>query len=387
MSWFSRLLGQPLSLSEFAAEVRKRMLRDQPQLRVEWEPETNCLRVDGSRTVSLLRFFNQFRTTHEAEKSDFLDAVARTGTTSLEPPPTWAEAEPTLLPKVREIAYFWDRQHDEMLQQTLGEAAGVVWVSDLPEFSVYVPPVVEAGWHVEPSQVREAALRNLRARSQPAWREVSPGLQLSAWNDTYDLSRLLLPELFGTLPLRGAPIALPAARNSLLVTGEDDAQGIAAMMQLADQIIESDDFPVSRLPLKLVNGSWHDVRLPGWEERSASAWAGLYNEHSTLLQAEADDLPYAANILTASRTDGPSVRLTTWAEDVDSWLPVAPWIALHLKEEEPMAIRWEDALQHFASLLEHMPDMHPTRYRTLGFPDATQRAAAPLLPLDRVHEG
>jgi len=80
---------------------------------------------------------------------------------------------------------------------------------------------------------------------------------VSATNDAYDASRLLLPEFVRSLEVKGRPVALVPNRDTALVTGDDDLEGLKIITRIADEALDGPR-PLSGLPLVFENDEWAD---------------------------------------------------------------------------------------------------------------------------------
>lgn len=127
------------------------------------------------------------------------------------------------------------------------DAAGVIR-------PVTVAELAEHGMTVPDAHIR--AIANLRARSTARWQEIVPGLLRSPWADGFDGARLALTSLIRNLPIAGTPIAVIPNRNTLLVTGSEEAQGLAALARVTELL---SDEPLQLVPLALVTDDWRPL--------------------------------------------------------------------------------------------------------------------------------
>jgi hypothetical protein len=97
----------------------------------------------------------------------------------------------------------------------------------------------------------ELAMQNLASRSPRPLERVAAGVYSSPYLDDYDATRLLLPQLLAGLELKGRPVAFVPDRSTLVVTGDEDDQGLVeayARVRLAEK---GDARAVCPLPLSL----------------------------------------------------------------------------------------------------------------------------------------
>jgi hypothetical protein len=71
----------------------------------------------------------------------------------------------------------------------------------------------------------------------------------------------LIPEIFDALPLDGAPVVCLPNRNSLLVTGSENQDGIKAMLKHAEQVVQARSRPMNPAPLILEDGEVADFSV------------------------------------------------------------------------------------------------------------------------------
>jgi hypothetical protein len=117
-----------------------------------------------------------------------------------------------------------------------------------------------AEWGVTEDEAYATGLANLAAAAPSAFVRTAPGVWTSAVGDSYDSSRLLLPRAT-ELAVMGAPVALPATRDLLLVTGRDDDEGIARILQAAAESLEAQRLETVR-PVIWRDGAWSPLDLP-----------------------------------------------------------------------------------------------------------------------------
>ncbi|NHZ94439.1 hypothetical protein [Massilia sp. CCM 8734] len=88
-------------------------------------------------------------------------------------------------------------------------------------------------WGVSVEDGLAAASDNLRGRSVTNFDEVVPGVFLSAWNDSYDSSRLLFPDIVHRLNLGAEPVMMMPTRSRLIATSAHKLAGMLAMVEPA----------------------------------------------------------------------------------------------------------------------------------------------------------
>jgi uncharacterized protein YtpQ (UPF0354 family) len=120
-----------------------------------------------------------------------------------------------------------------------------------------------AQWGVSFEQALQDAMINLSARSQDQWRELQPGTFVSQFQDDYDASRLLLPASFLHLKVKGKHVALVPNRNTMLVTGSDDAAGQAVIQDYGLQVLNKQAGHTSMQTIAYDGNAWHPIQIEG----------------------------------------------------------------------------------------------------------------------------
>nr|WP_295787319.1 hypothetical protein [Rhodoferax sp.] len=174
----------------------------------------------------------------------------------------------------------------------------------------------------------EIGIANLRQRSSKPMVNVGNGLYLSSWNDDYDSSRLLLPELLQQYIKEGQVVAFAPSRTRLLITSDQSESGMAAMMQ----VVESQLGQPRSLPprmLRLSNGHWSDfqpekyaIKLNHWRTNFE---AEEYGQQKTMIEermkSRQADIFVASFMLGQVPMDRHPVSACTWSKGVTSLLP------------------------------------------------------------------
>jgi hypothetical protein len=91
---------------------------------------------------------------------------------------------------------------------------------------------------VDPETARNDALAQLRRSSREPLQEVHPGVFSGHWEDELAASRLLVPEVFRKVKVKGELIAFTASEDTLFVAGSDDAQALRQAFALSRADLE-----------------------------------------------------------------------------------------------------------------------------------------------------
>jgi hypothetical protein len=176
-----------------------------------------------------------------------------------------ADALPWLVPKLRPRSAYetFTRRTGQPAPESrpLAGAWAVSLVVDLPNQDLDVGPAELAAWKVDFDLLMQTARANLLARSGgKGFQCLGPGRFRSTWRDSLDGSRMLLPGLLKRLPLRGDPVALVPNRNTLLVVGSEDLQGLRWALECTSRDLNEDLATLDGSPLRLRNFQWEPFR-------------------------------------------------------------------------------------------------------------------------------
>jgi len=189
-----------------------------------------------------------------------------------DPPATFEEGRPHMLPRVRELEYYsivalrYVREDDDDQElgatyRPLNEQLAVELVYDQPTMLSSIRPELLDQWGVSFEDVLRTARANLRERTSGTFAELQPGVYGSPWQDAYDSSRLLLTELISRLEVRGDPVALLPHHDHLLLSGSDDEKGLGRIAAIAEPLL-ADQRAVTGRAFVWREGAWQPFLSP-----------------------------------------------------------------------------------------------------------------------------
>ncbi|MGE8658878.1 MAG: hypothetical protein ACN6O8_19220 [Achromobacter sp.] len=324
-------------------------------------------------------------------------------TSSQTHPASLAEARPLLRPVIRgramleavRLHHLRSDGNDSGFHPALrpfGDDCVVMLALDHPESIATLTHGPDAQWGLSFDEALAIAIDNLR-EAVDHFVEVAAGVYGGGWEDGYDISRALLPDMLERIPVRGRPIFMMPTRDLLLVSGDGDEAGLLKMTELCLQVV-AHGRPVS--PCMYRYGTAGLERYRPQQPLLARPLAHLarvlaqgdYEAQKEALdrlhEARGIDLFVATyNLFTQSDDPAASFSLATWTRGVATSLPKVDRLALVRPEAaddlgEVRVVSWEQAAAELAPLLER-EDRYPARYRTLGFPDDAQLARLPAL--------
>jgi len=396
----NRFSGKP-SIESVAREAIA-LLRANGAQSAEFDPAMNEVRGerDGmTYNIYLGNLFHEYTRVPRAERPAVLRKfVLGNAIEAAEMPDTYDAAKPRLLPIVRTAA---DEAMGLLSAQRLSTTpddsparlasrppAGPFIVGlafDTPNAIRRIDARQLEAWQVDFERVLDDALQNLRGLPEHGgWQQIAAGVWRGAWGDSYEPSRILLPDLIRRLDVAD-PVALMPVRNALLVCSARNEAGLAVMAALAKAAIESEPRWLSLTPLALVGERWEVFTPPPSCARAyaelalhdlAQAYAGQKNLLDDLHQRRGTDIFVAS--ATGVEKDGQLMTYSVWTEGVDTLLPRTDLVVLSRLKDGQLAqtifVPWDAAVAALSALME--PTDHvPARFRARQFPDAQQWSA------------
>ena len=256
---------------------------------------------------------------------------------------------------------------------------GIVY--DLPNSMRAITDNDLAAWNTSWYEAFETSRQSL-AECDFTFARIGERLYASCTGDNHDASRILLPALIDRLQIDGTPVAMVPKRDCLLVTGENDKEGIELMVELARQALD-DPWPMSPYPLKLAGDHWIDW-MP---DESQPAYTDLLQLQTRFLHREYADQKalldqscaqeespvfVASCVAVEDREAGTIETYCVWCEGVDSLLPRTDRIMLTLEDGRVASGTWKDVAAVVTDLIVLDETYYPDRYRVREFPSRNQ---------------
>lgn len=315
----------------------------------------------------------------------------------LDSEPAWEDLRPLLRPIIRSISQLeqlrlhevaakgWDFPSAMQYRRLTDECVELLAI-DHPEHTITKQDGPPPEWGVSLDESLDIARRNLRSVDAVDFVQLAPGLYRAAWEDAYDSSRALLPELVNRIPVKGRPVFMLATRDLMLVAGEHDLDAQSAMFDVATEGVQGGRVISWELLCHDEDGRIQ-TREPADEGLRArqnllrlSFLQEAYQVQKQLLeriyQAHSEDV-FAAKFMVLER-DGETFSTCSWAKDVLASIPRTDTLALLVPgDAEPrmVFVPWDKAMPVIGHLLEaDVRHLHPPRYFTRGFPSEDQLA-------------
>ena len=394
MSFLRRLLGKkaPTERDEdrFARRVVEALQAANPEIRVAYDPQAFELRhIDeasaGQRTF-LHNSYAEYRRLAVEEQDAHCANVARFIGESRKPQPTGEAALDMLMPVVRgraDVLAVCAQQEGDfayarasrpfcenmlvMLALDTEHAIRLVTDGDLDELGLAFDDALGI------------AIGHLDEKGAHSFGQLAEGTFVSTCGDFYDASRVLIPELFGQLPVKGNPVAIVQARSSVLVTGSEDMDGLAMIAGFALEDLADNERAVALSPIELADGQWRPLAIASHHPQAVKnlrpnqlVWA--YNATQQAVQELLGDDIYVASALMVEQ-EGKVATAATWAAGVPTACPLVDAILIEEDGDFPKLCRsLEDVLKVCGPFEEVTSFSHPRRWMLPGRMTTAQRA-------------
>lgn len=386
MKWFRRIFGTP-TRDEFAQLVLDTHLRSGSGT-IQYDPEHFQIFWLGfgserSSFISLHDTYVAYAAARPWQRGRVLRRIlgqARWAT-------SWEEIAPRLYPGLRDTWMYEslrlqsrlkDLEISECARRTFAGRLCVALLEDHPDQISPVSPESLQAWGVSFDEALATALANLEEASAPRrWTSPFPGVYVSAWQDDYDTSRLLLADILSGLELSGVPVALVPNRNCLILTGAEDDEAVSHAMALAASEIQA-SAPLSLLPLRHTPSGWEPWEIGdnhphrrNFQQLRLHELRRLYGDQKRLLEAlqekEETGIFVASYFALEHKTTGQTLSSCTWTRGIISLLPRTDEISFcDLSLPEGQQVRgtfdWETVEAHCGHLMKQTDDL-PPRYR------------------------
>jgi hypothetical protein len=391
---FFRRSSDPPTKDQFAKQFLAAVRRAGEKRKIKYDAENFLLTTadERPRRMFLGNIYGEYCSADKQHREKALARFVRSWFVAEQSiPDEFEDASHDLLPAVRERAYFElaalmmeieGGEGSEIPYHPIGDHLAVALVYDLPDAMQTIPQSRLESWGVTLYEAQEVARHNLSKLPHAfIGPEQGDGVYMSMTNDNYDACRLLLVDIIRQFRVKGDPVAMVPNRDTLIVTGEDDVDGIRIMIALANDALKKPR-PMSGLALRLDGDEWV-TWMPPASHPSYGELHGLairargqhYHEQKQLL----DKLhaKQGIDIFTASLTamqdtsTGTIWTYCVWANGVEALLPRTDKIAFLEKDQQPLLVDWERAMEEVGDLMEEV-DMYPPRFRVREFPAAEQ---------------
>jgi hypothetical protein len=298
-------------------------------------------------------------------------------------------ARPDLVPVVRDRSYieqFALTNTPGAAFQVVGENLAIAVAIDHKTSISTLGSSALAHWKTGFDQVMDVARENLRKASAKPFANVAPGVCASTWDDDYDGSRILLPEVLARCQVKGELVVAIPNRSLLLVTGADDPRALAVFADHLEEGAKSPRANATRA-FRFTANTWSPFLPkgpPALERRFADFEIGArlaeYEQQKKLLEdklaAEKKDIFVAAFSAFRANT-GEAWSVATWARGVATYLPVTEYVIVgdpSLPQDKSILGRYalKDLRRVVPPSVLRPLGLWPERLATDGFPTADE---------------
>jgi len=353
--------------------------------------------------VNLDNFYREYMEAEAEQQNRVIERVVRSWSAGqTEIPANFEEASSDLLPAVRPLSYFEFIELNMRLEeatpgqgwphQVIGEHLGVGLVYDMQETMHFVSANHLELWGVSEYAAFEAAFANLRETAQPLFAQPTPGVYFADCRDSYDASRIMLHEVISQFDLQGEPIAMIPNRETLIVTGDQDEEGLSVMVEAAGAAARNGRL-ISELAFRLEDGEWrpwmphvdhsqrhHFKRLQiRYFDRCYSEQTDLFNDLSK--RSDIDTL-----VEYQFRLDPESASLVSycvWNAAATGLLPLTDEIVFVAQENGQPSVLGACSFAQAQQVLGDSliaKEYYPPRFEAVSFPTSDQLASLELKP-------
>ncbi|MCP3062038.1 DUF1444 family protein [Myxococcus sp. K38C18041901] len=304
-------------------------------------------------------------------------------------PDLWEDVRENVLPVIRPASFGPQVSREEsnaVVARRPIPCLRVMLLVELPESTLHVRHENLAEWKISEEEAFQAAFANLARLVDPGidarQTQKSPGLPVM-FPDVYESSRLLHPGFLASsvAKVRGRPVISIPARTTLLVMGDESHDLVNQLCAHGQREFESNPHCISPALYTLDDaGRVVPYLRPGTDELAVRVRQGhaLFALREYELQqksleawheAEGVDTLLSDFTLHNRHTDGYPLAWTMWVKDKDLLLPEADLVSIHDDEGAPFIVPFPLARRLAPECFELVPDLWPTRYRTVAWPE------------------
>lgn len=394
MGFFDRWFGQP-KLEDVAREAT-RWLRARGFERVEFHRDRSeivAYQGDSPHQIFLGNLLHDYQRTPRRDRAALVERFMSGLTPGDEAvPDRYEEARAKLMPVVRGAANIDIARLTSLKAEPRGDGLRlasrplvadlvVALVADLPNSMAYVNEDHLKKWEVSFEQALDDALDNLRGLPEHGgWDQLAHGVWSGQWGDSYESSRILLPDLIHRLGVSN-PVVMVPFRNTLLVTSASNEAGVALMANVTNAMASENNRWLSFRLLRLEGTTWSEIDPPPSAQDvlraldlhgEADAYASQKQLLEDILAARNEDV-FVATCQLMQKEGGRLSSYVVWSDGVDALLPRADAVVFtHLEGEESrhVFLPWATVQEHFSGLMERT-EHEPVRYRVRSYPERT----------------
>lgn len=404
LDWFGKGKSDKPGKDEFARLYEKYLRDARIVTELEYDAAEFVFRVPGAmgQTMGLHNIYRDYCRASAEERKTVLRRYGNSARIEA-PPDSWAAVRQQLMPVIRtaaqnemmRLSQLLEAGHsngyDNFLFRRLSADSVMMIAHDRPDSMMMVNKDTLEKWGVSFEEAWQACLDNLRAASPEKPNRLEAGVIHCLWDDSYDSSRILLPDLINRCGAGNDPVIMIPTRNCLLLAPVNNIQAQERMLGYADQALTEQGRFVSALMYRYqgnelvpyqptdptVARKLHDMRL--------HLLLADYTPQRELLekidQKNGHDLFHATFKVFQSKTHSGLVSLGSVAKNGIGTLPQVDVVAFSIVKPDGQPgiklVAWDDALAIGDGWLALDEQYYPSRYRVTGFPAQDKLDAAP----------
>ena len=346
-------------------------------------PEWDAAPMGARNRVLHRRFWSSIRQDESAPRSDLVMG--------------------SVLPRIRDRAWFSAVRRQAELELGADESAieevmlpHVTLNDELAAHLAYELPssVTEVGtdrlqaWGQTFEVLMERAKQNLLKISNLPFEESAPGVFVSPFHDTLDASRMLLPQLFRALKVKGRPVAIAPTHDISFCTGEDDVEGLQQLAAWSEEALLEPRAHSAFCFVLNEKDQWQPWLPPKGHPAYAKlkllalqTTASAYSRQKEILEALLESNGHEILVATLRAFRSPAGEVFTacaWQDGMEALLPQTDRIDFVRPgpENTPASAKvwsttFEIARKTLGDLMQPIGDL-PERWRVKGFPTDAQ---------------
>ena len=384
----------------FAMLMIRTLQEEGLEKKITYDPKEFSLLIgEGSDgMLSLANVYGEYKQADVNDQDEIVKRFAGIVLRSSRPlPKNFADARTHIFPQLRNMAYHSFMELQGRLKgieyslpphKMLTSHFSIDLVYDWPDSIQGVHKKDLDEWGTTFEKALEIAEKNLEAISKDDFFQPPgfSGVYISPWQDSYDATRLILPNVIDRLEVTGDPVAAVPNRDTLIVTGSEDKEGLKKLVELASEELEKPR-PLSGTVLRRTKKGWEPF-LPGTDSplynsfmmMQTSVLAPDYQYQKELLdqlyREVGADIFVAKYQVMRHEDNGSVISVCVWTRDLVSLLPETTHITFFddtLPENERVIgpVKWEDVFRTVGDMMIKQ-DMTPPRYKVERFPSPEQ---------------
>jgi uncharacterized protein YtpQ (UPF0354 family) len=394
MGLMDRFFGPP-NRDKFASLVMEGLRRAGEAREIVYDRQQFCLRVDDDhgQTANLVNLYGEFCSVPREQREAVVRNTVRSWFLSgKEIPDSYEDACYDLLPTVRSRSFIEftvlqlsneGNRGPNWPYQIMGDHLALGLVYDLPQAMRSISQEDLDRWEVSFYEALEKSRENLAHLGEQVFVGIADRAYVSATGDNYDASRLILLDAIRQLTVQGEHVAMVPNRDTLIITGSDDDEGLAIMASLAEDAFRKPR-PMTALAFRLEGDEWTPWQpqraCPAFKQFQALRAQSIGQEYTDQkdlleksLERQHDEVFVASFMAMRNSTTGEIISFCSWADGVPTLLPRTDRIAFIREESEPILVDWEQAEQVVGHLISPQ-DIYPERVRVDDFPSPDEYA-------------